>query len=370
MKIWRKFWFLLVLTLILAVLQFSMPEIGHLEFQVANKEFTIGIYAILTIWACIWLICFSIKSFFIWFISLFFKNKTAEEIKSINGLAKLIISDDFEFSRDFEKTFTTEHMNILKVALAIKRGINFKNFDKTGLHCIDIYLIKSELKKFIKNGNINAAVSLANKVIKKYYENINVVSNELLEIAKLAKKNSIDFYFDPSKFKYNLPQSFVDQYNYSLELQDFDSEANFEKKLKIIERLRKNYPSNILILIKYLEFAFENNIEERKILYSIKETLKINPNRQIAKYLLKINRKDILEIAQSYLADISDKNIEKLWILLIISTKLEYIHIAKELIHKIIEIDQSDYLYKFYIKNYAILSKDKDIASIIAERLN
>ena len=43
---------------------------------------------------------------------------------------------------------------------------------------------------------------------------------------------------------------------------------------------------------------------------------------------------------------------------------------AKELIHKIIEIDQSDDLYKFYIKNYAILSKDKDIASIIAERLN
>ena len=90
----------------------------------------------------------------------------------------------------------------------------------------------------------------------KYYENINVVSNELLEIAKTAKKNSISFYFDPSKFKYNLSQSFVDLYNYSLELQDFDSEANFEKKLKIIERLRKNYPSNISILIKYLDFAY------------------------------------------------------------------------------------------------------------------
>lgn len=85
MKIWRKFWFLLILTLIFTILQFSMPEIGHLEFSIANKEFTIGIYAILTVWTFAWLICFSIKSFFIWFISLFFKNKSAEEIKSINN---------------------------------------------------------------------------------------------------------------------------------------------------------------------------------------------------------------------------------------------------------------------------------------------
>lgn len=370
MKVWRKFWSLLILTLIFAVIQFSVPEIGHLELSIANREFSIGIYAILTIWTFLWLICFSIKSFFIWFLSLFFKNKTAEETKSINGLAKLIVSDDFDFSREFEKTFTTENMDILKIALAIKRGLSLKNFDKTGLHCIDIYLIKSELEKYIKNGNINASINLANKVIKSYYENITVVSNEILEIAKLAKKNNIDFYFDPSKFKYNLPQNFIDKYNYSLELQGFELESNFEKKLKIIERLRKNYPSNTVILSKYLDFAFENSIEEKKILSSLKETLQLNPNREISEYLLKTNRKDIFELTQSYLANISDKNIEKLWILLIIATKLEYVHIAKELIHKITNIDQSDEIYKFYIKNHDILSKDKEIASIITERLN
>ncbi len=370
MKIWRKFWSLLILTLIFVILQLSAPEIGHLEFSIINRDFSIGIYAIISIWTFVWLICFSIKAFFIWFVSLFFKNKTAEDTKSINGLAKLIVSDDFDFSREFEKTFTTENMSILKIAIAIKRGLDIKNFDKTGLHCIDIYLIKSELEKYIKNGNINALINLANKAVKNYYENIGVISNEILETAKLAKKNNIYFYFDPSKFKYNLPQTFIDKYNYSLELQDFELESNFEKKLKIIERLRKNYPSNIIVLSKYLDFAFENNIEEKKILNSLKETLQLNPNREIAEYLLKTNRKDIFELTQSYLSNVSDKNVEKLWILLIISTKLEYVHIAKDLIRKITNIDQSDEIYKFYIKNHDILSKDKEIALIITERMD
>lgn len=369
MKVWRKFWFLLILTLILVLIQFSMPEIGHLEFSLANREFSIGIYAILTIWVFIWLICFSLKSFFIWFISLFFRNKTAEELKSVNGLAALIVADDFDFSKNFEKTFVTENMNILKIALAIKRGISIKTFDKTGLHCVDIYLIKSDLEKYIKNGNIDLAVNLASKVIKSYSENVLIVFNDILEIAKLAKKNNISFCFDPSKFKYNLPQSYIEQYNYSLEFQNFELESDFEKKLKIIEKLRKTYPSNISVLIKYLDFAFENSIEEKKILHAVKEILHLNPDRQIAEYLLKTNRKDIFELAQSYMANVCDKNLEKLWILLTMATKLDYIHIAKDLIYKIIELDHSDELYKFYIKNQTILSKDEDIALIIAERL-
>lgn len=368
MKFWRKFWLLLILAGLFAVLQFSTSEIGHLEFSIANRNFSIGLYAILMMLDVIWLISFSIKSFFIWFVSLFFRNKTAEETKSINGLANLIVSDDFDFLQNFEKTFTTENMQILKIALAVKRGLN-KHFEKTGLHCIDIYLIKSELTSFIKNSNIISAIDLANKVIKSYYENISVVCYEILEIAKLAKKNSFNFTFEPEKFKYNLPKTFIDQYYCELGLLEFDLQPNVEKRLKIIEKLHKSYPASFNVLKSYLDIAFENNVEEKRILQAIKETLEINPNRQIADYLFRINRKDIFEIVQSYLINIKDNNLEKIWTLLLLSTKLCYLHIAKELISKIIEIDKSDELYKFYIKHYTELSKEESIVSLITESI-
>lgn len=370
MRFWRKFWSLFIFCLILLLLQFSAPEIGHLNFNMADREFSIGIYAILSLWVSAWLVCFSIKSFFVWFLNLFFKNRTAEESRSIQGLAKLILDNDSNFQKDFEKTFTTDSMNVIKTALAIKRGLNISTFEKTGLHCIDIYLIKTELAKHLKNVNTNAAIELANKAIKNYYENIEVISDELLALAKLAKKSDIKFSFDPSKFKYNLSQQFIEEYNCSLALVDFESESNFDKKLKIIENLRKNYSANIDITKTYLDFAFDNNIDEKKILNAIKDSLSVNPNREIAPYLLKLNRKDIFELTQSYLSNIGDKNIEKLWILLIISTQLQYIHIAEDLIYKILELGELDELCRFYITHYSELSKDESIILAINKRLD
>ncbi len=372
MKFWRKFW-LFVFTIVgFVLLQLFVNEIGRFEFSICEREFSVGIYVICISILAFWLICFSIKSFFIWFLSLFFKNKTAEEIKSINEIARLIVSSDYDFSNSFEKSNVIDSIKILKIALALKRGLCLeKNFDKTGIHCVDIYIIKLELKKFIKNGDLNSAINLANKIIKNYAEALNVVRDEILDVAKLAFKNNISFNFDPKKFKYDLPQSYIDIYFSSLEFVNFEMENDLERKLKILEKLHKNYPANVDILIKFLDFIFENTsvkYDEKKILHIIQSTISVNPDRRISKYLLKLNKSGMFEELQSMTAPVFDNNKEKFWMLLIIATEMKFISRAKELIRKLVEIDKTEDIYKFYIENLETLSMDSEIVSIIQKR--
>lgn len=353
-------------------MQLFANEVGRFEFSICGSEFSVGIYVICISILGFWLVCFSVKSFCIWFLSLFFKNKTAEEIKSINEIAKLIVSSDYEFSSSFEKANIIDSMKILKIALALKRGLCLeKSFEKTGIHCVDIYIIKLELKKLLENGDLNSAISLANKVIKNYAENLNLVRDEILEIAKSALKNSVSFNFDPKKFKYGLPQSYIDTYFSSLEILNFEMEDDPERKLKIMEKLHKTYPANVDILIKFLDFVFENSslkYDEKKILNLIESTISLNPNRKISKYLLKLNKNGIFEKIQSMTASLLDNNKEKFWILLIIATEMKFISRAKESIRKLIEIDETEDIYKFYIENQNFLSTDSEIINIIQKR--
>ena len=310
-----------------------------------------------------------IKSFFIWFLSLFFKNKTAEEIKSINAISKLIVADNYDFEHLFEKTTVIESLKILKIALALKRNLcHDKNFEKTGIHCVDIYIIKKDLQKSLKNGDLNSAINFASKIIRNYPDEINVVKEEILEVAKRAKRNLVAFNFDPSKFKYNLPQSFINEYSVELGLVSFEIANDNSQKLKILERLHRDYPANIDILCKLLDFVFENDSEkydEKKIADLLKETLSLNPNRKITKYILRIKRNDIFELAQSMMTAVSDNNLEKLWILLEIATEKQFANRAKELLQKIIEIDKSSDIFKFFVEYFEFLSSIPEINNLI-----
>ncbi len=369
MKFWRKFWLILLTIATLIALELWTKEIGRFEISIGGQEFSIGIYVICISLLSFWFICFALKSFFVWFLSLFIKDKTAEEIKSIGAISKLIVADDYEFTRLFERTPVVENLKILKIALALKRNLKLsKNFEKTGIHCIDIFMIKKDLQSFVSSGDLNSAITLANKAIRNYYEEIAVVQDEILEIAKRARYGSVSFSFDPAKFKYNLSQSFINKYHIELEMVNFEIADETDKKLRIIERLHKDYPANIEILCKFLDFVFENiskRYEEKKILDAISQTLCCNPNRIISKYLLKIKRNDIFEFAQSAMTSIPDNNIEKLWLLLNIAMDRNFQGRIRELITKIIDVDKSDDIYKLFTCNFEALSADPEIINII-----
>jgi hypothetical protein len=100
----------------------------------------------------------------------------------------------------------------------------------------------------------------------------------------------------------------------------------------------------------------------------MKLTLSQNPNREFASYLLSLHRKDIFEVVQEMTSSIDNNNIEKLWLLLIISTKMEFISKAKEIIKKILEIDNTNDIFKFYIENEDLLSKDKGIVKLLNDK--
>ena len=125
--------------------------------------------------------------------------------------------------------------------------------------------------------------------------------------------------------------------------------------MKILERLHREYPANIDVLCRFLDFASEK-FDDKKVLEIIENTISINPNRKLTEYLLKVNKNDIFEIAQSMMSGISENNIEKLWILLIIAVEKKFLARTKELVKKIPEIDKSRDLFEFFTKHFEFLS--------------
>lgn len=365
MKFWRKFWFFALTIALFVFLQLFAKEVGRLEFSICGRDFSVGMYLISIAVLSFWLTCFCLKSFFVWFISLFFKNKTAEEIKSINSLARLIVANDCDFRGLFEKLFITENLKILKVALALKRGLcTDKSFEKTGTHCVDILIIKRELGKFLDEGDLPSALNLATKTIANYPEELHVIQNEILETAKLARRNMLAFSFEPSKFKYNLPNCFVEKYHISIGLVDFELEGEHDRRIKILEKLHRDYPANVDILCRLLDFA-GSEYTDKKILKTIEETISMNPNKKVAPYLTKLNRSDIMEISQTIMSEIPETNLEKLWILLIIAVTKKFTPRCRELLSKIAEQDKSSAVVEFFVDHFEFLSSDPEIVEII-----
>jgi tetratricopeptide (TPR) repeat protein len=295
-----------------------------------------------------------------------------EEMKSINEMARLIVATDYDFVNLFHKTHISDRMKVLKTALSLKRGLATTHIsEKTGIRCIDIYIIKLDLGKHIKKGELREAVEIASKAIKKYPEYLEVIQDELLEVAKLARKNKIFLSFDPRKFKYNLSSGYIHKYILAMDEIDFHLEQDVEYKLKHIEQMLKKYPGNTNVLQIFLDFLTVNSsikYDDKKLLQHVRAVLSTNPIRELASYLLKLNKKNILELAQEQMTTIENDNLEKLWLLLVIATKMNILARAKELIQTIIEIDKTKDIYKFYVENMDILSADANILQILLKR--
>ena len=99
----------------------------------------------------------------------------------------------------------------IKTALLAKNNVAIgRSF--TGIKEVDIFLVKNELALQIANRNYEAAVEIVNDVIAHNCQNISVIQNEILELAKCAKAENIPFPFNPKKSKYNLSPSIISQF--------------------------------------------------------------------------------------------------------------------------------------------------------------
>ena len=360
----RKFCAFLIAMIGAVVLHIYTQEPVTVEFITPTNSFSVGIYVICFAIIVLCFIRFLFKSIVKRIRSAFRKSTDTETQKSIQNLAQLIVADDYNFPDLYKKTSITESLQVLKIALAIKRVKQqrdifvFSTIEKTGIKCVDIYIEKMQLQKMITSGEILSSVKAAKKVIKSYECYVSIVGDELLEIAKMAKENSIPFEFEPNKFKYNLSQKYIDRYYIELKLIDFKICDNFEEKIAILINLHKRHPQNTEILYKLLEYVKlypSNKYDVEWQLQMMKITLSTKPNRRIAKYLLETQKSAILEVARDAMTCIPDANIEKLWILLIIAVEKKFMVQARDLLKKLVTVDKSDDVYKFLVNHPDII---------------
>ncbi|MDR3224179.1 MAG: hypothetical protein LBT03_01155 [Holosporales bacterium] len=368
----KLFWFLLAI-LVCCILQVYSPNVEKVTIFALNKEISVGLYIVIATLITAIYATSIVKSFFRCIGHLFSKRKN-EDGKVVEQLAELAILNDRDFERMFDKIQCTNQLSIMKTALAIRRRSKLdKIHQMTGIPRIDIEIIKLNLKDALNKNDEQTAVKLANKSIKNYAEHVSVVQNEILEVAKLTKKSNIQFKFDPRRFKYDLSQRFITKYMVTLGLMKFDAEIDIPKKLQIIQKLHNEYPEDITTLFAFLDFVDINKstgydsggYDDKKLLKIIKETISLNPNRKIARYLLKLNRCDIFEIAQKVLEFSGNGNSEKLWILLIIATKMKFINKASELIRLLLESGDSCGVLEFYVQNIDTLSVEDSIKKMM-----
>jgi hypothetical protein len=388
MKYRTKFFSLVLCIVGCIILQAYAPSIGKIDIDCAGLIAHIEIYAVIAsilIIFCSWITLKSIL-FAIYNCPLWRHKRTDEEIANI--LASLILSEDREFTQRVSKIEVPRHLQVIKTSITLLRWSDDNKIeitDSAEVDIVNVHIIKRDLREYLRQGKVIESIKLANKAIDKYPKHTPIVRDEILEVALLAKRNQIGFRFDPRKFKYNLDPQFIEKYYVSVQLLEFHLEYKPEIQIKILEKAFDNYPANLNIVINFLEIITIQDVSDEmntKIIDIIKRAFPLNPNRIMAYYLLKTDRKDLFEIVQTIVSFpteiLNDSNgsmpydiIEKAWFMLIISTKLNLISKAREII-KLYLADQMNAadLAKFYVQNHNVLSKDEGINELIRETCN
>jgi hypothetical protein len=377
MGFWRKIFLFGALIVASILLQTMAPSIGQIEVGLLGYGFQIQNYALIT---TILILIFSLsilmsvfrlfRRCFIWTSG---GRRTDEEVA--NSIATLILTDDHEFSSLAMKTTVPSHLQIIKTAIILLRGNDkIEILDETSVHIVNIHIIKRQIQKLLHQRDIVKSIGLVEKALDKYSRFATVIQDEIFEVAMISKENNIKFHFDPRKFKYNLSSSFAEKYYVSIALLEFRLEHSDEIKLKILEKVFYGYPANCHVAVAFLDYILEHEHDDhtdKKIIDIIGQVFVLNPNRIFADYLLKVNRKDLFEVAQKIVQSVSETNIERAWFMLIISTKLHLLAKAKEIIKQhIVDSIHAPELAKFYVQNCAELSKDAEILEIIKQVCN
>ena len=369
MGFWKKAFVFVFCFAVFIVLQCYAKSIGFIELTCFKTNISLDIYIILSGITFALFLIFILKSFIKKTLYLFSRKKSNIENNSIESIAKLILSDNFDFAKDIDNIDILDKHKILKTALILSRHKNHdQNLELTKVPLVDMHIIKSQLKHFVDTGNNIKAIDLALGAIKKYPKHIKIAQDELLQTAIIAKKNNIIFSFDPSRYKYSLSNMFIENYLLTLSMLEFELAESDDLKLKTLEKIYKNNTNNSEIAIKLLDFAFEK-YSEKKILEILENSFKLNPNRKFANILLKLKRQDIFELAQEITSKTPENNLEKLWLLLNIANKFDFTAKTRDLILKIIELDSSTDIINFYLKNLSKFSNDQEIQKAFKRRL-
>ncbi|MDR1034877.1 MAG: hypothetical protein LBL32_03005 [Holosporales bacterium] len=376
MRFWERTFLFGAIILASILLQVLAPSIGYVEVNLSGYCVQIQNYALITGLLVVIFTCGILKAVyrlgrrcFIWI----FGNRT--DGGAANSMAALILADKHEFLPLAMRTMVPNHLRIIKTAIILLRESDkFEVMEETDVQIVNIHIIKQHIRKLLRQRDIAKSIKLIERALGRYARYVTVIQDEILEVAVNSKKNNIKFYFDPRRFKYNLASSFVEKYYVSLALLEFSIEHNNEAKLKVLEKVFSNYPSNYGVAITLLEFILEHEQTDslnKKVIDIIKQVFALNPNRTFANYLLKVNRKDLFEVAQTIVQPVAETNIERVWFMLIISIKLHLLAKAKEIIRQYL----ADKMYiadlsQYYVQNYSELSQDSEIIEIITEICN
>jgi hypothetical protein len=374
MRFWKKFVTFVAVIAALFIMQVYSPDTLNLEIGINGTHATVSVYCVAAALVALLFTKALIRAVIALVTIPFARLRARPYAKSVEHIVNLILSDDNEFPRLFAIADVERLFDPIKTAIALRR--NFYTGQATehiGIPRVDVFITKLRLRNLIIRGELVQAVAVANATLKKHPRFVSVIQEEILDIAKLARKSGVPFIFNPRKFRYGLSREFIASYTVTIGLLEAEVEQSVPRKIKIIEGILNAYPGDTnaliaLIALLDLQCTTDQTIySDKKLLQMIGRSAALNPSRRLAGYLLRFNRSDTFEMAQDFMQAVDNSNIEKLWFLLIIATNNGLTSKVRDLISKIIELDKSESIYKFYVNNIAVLSADQEIVRMLKE---
>ena len=366
MNFWKKTAIFIILFFVFVLLQRYTMSIGHLDLTILKNMFSIDIYALLAICVVFFFVAYVLASIFSIVSRLFKKVSIAKESESVKYLAWFVLND-LDSQKNLDMTKIISKHETLKNAILLKQDKSgMLQFKKTNVDFVDIYIIKKQINTFLNNGDNAQAVAMALDAVQNYHNFLNILQEELVMVALAAKKNNIAFSFDPKKYKYNFPLSFVEQYFVSLIFLDFELAENDEEKIKILENGNKNHSTNCEIAYKILEFVDQQH-SQSKVIAIAKNLFSTHPDRRLAKFLLKfqIEFSDVVDIT----SNIDESSVEKAWLWLLVAVEKNLMDIAQSMVQKILTADDDNDIFEFLIKYRNKFLNDIYTISVLDSRM-
>ncbi len=368
MKFVNKIFTLVILVGLCLALYAWTPSLGYVDIVFLKYKIYMDIYILIGVLGVLFFILNITFSIYRWFKKHFSSQNITVTKNSINELARCIALNGIG-------TFNVDNVfDVCKQALSVRNGVSISR--KTGISEIDIY----NTKLFLNNGistkalKIDSIITVATSVINEYPAHVSLLKEELLRVAIEAKRAGKRFKFDPSSSKYKLQQEFIDTFDIKMGLTDIELTADVQHKIKILDRLNNKYTNNLEIMEKLLSILAINTGNEEKILRLITEIFKIRPNRKLVTNFLQAcasktySEVSLLDIALELLKPIANDNVEKLWFLLTVATKSRnYQKIVEYFKNLHSNRENHVALCTFYVDNYAILSAEPEIISLLCK---
>ena len=339
MKLFNRFLISLFSIVVLISLHCYAPDIGHLSMTFGQISFSAGLYIVFAFLIAFLFILSFFKKIFVFLTNLFQKDKTHEQLESIDNIATLIQLSGRDFFENIHKMNISRSFEIIKKSLLIKHNFDkVSEFSLTHNALIDIKILKAKLQKALEQEDLTNATDIAQEIIKNYSAYAYIAKEEILKTNLLAKENKIKFIFDPRKFRYNISPAFAEKYFFEIEKRHLDEIVGGEDKLTFLKKLAKKFdiisePTNFL-----LSFIRKNDIrsiKDSEIIDLIKKSFEIHPDRKLAFDLVRLNKPNQFEIAQEITANIENDDPEKLLFWLIVSLKSGFFQKSNDILQKL-----------------------------------